>query len=127
VRELRMPSALGVPSIATSRAIAGYEQSGNQVYVHLAEGDARLELKPQSAAEPYVVGANGRIERWARDGSTLQFGVNAYVPLRFALANVAACRVDGDGSPLSGVTQGGITRYELKHNGIERVSITCAP
>ncbi|MGZ5118449.1 MAG: bifunctional glycoside hydrolase 114/ polysaccharide deacetylase family protein [Burkholderiales bacterium] len=127
VRELRMPSALGVPSIATSRAIAGYEQSGNQVYVHLAEGDARLELKPQSAAEPYVVEANGRIERWARDGSTLQFGVNAYVPLRFALANVAACRVDGDGSPLSGVTQGGITRYELKHNGIERVSITCAP
>jgi hypothetical protein len=127
VRELRVPAALGIPNIKASRAIAGYEHSGAQMYVHLAEGDARLKLEADVTAEPYLVDANGRIERWARDGSTLQFGLQAYVPLRFSLANVRGCVVDGDGTVLTGVAEGSVTRYELRQHGIERVAISCAP
>jgi hypothetical protein len=94
--------------------------------VHLTDGDAVVRFASQSAAQPYLVEANGRIESWQQDRSTMQFGLQAYVPLRFALANVSKCRVEGDGRPLSGVAQGAVTRYELKQNGIQRITVTCA-
>lgn len=126
LRELRVPSALGTPNIAASRGVAGYLPRGNEHYVHLADGDALLQLAAQVPAQPYLVEANGRVEGWKQDGPAIQFGLQAHVPLRFALANVSRCRVEGDGRPLSGVAQGGITRYELKLNGIQRISVTCA-
>lgn len=125
LRQVRVPAALGAPDLAASRAIAGYQPLGNDHYVHLADADALLQLAPKPAARPYLAEANGRLERWRQDGNTTQFGLTAHVPLRFSLANVAACRVEGDGRPLAGKAQGGITRYELKQNGIERISITC--
>ena len=126
LRELRVPGALGVPDIAASRGIAGYQAHGSDHYVHLAGSDAVLKLGPQRATGPYLVDANGRVEGWKQDGSNVQFGLKAHVPLRFSLANVAGCRVEGDGKPLAGVAQSGVTRYEMKQNGIERISITCA-
>jgi uncharacterized protein (TIGR01370 family) len=126
LRELRIPNALGVPDVASSRAVAGYQPRGDQVYVHLTDGDALLQTAPQVPTQPYLVEANGRITNWSQERSNMQFSLQAYVPLRFALANVSGCRVEGDGRPLTGVVQGGITRYELKQNGIERISISCA-
>jgi hypothetical protein len=130
LRQLRVPSSLGVPNVAASRGIAGYQARANDVYVHTAGSDAVLQLAPQVPAQPYLVEANGRLANWQQSGqqgrSSLQFGLQAHVPLRFSLANVSGCRVEGDGRPLSGVAQGGITRYELKQNGIERISVSCA-
>ena len=31
----------------------------------------------------------------------MQFGLQGYVPLHFALANISKCRVEGDGKPLA--------------------------
>jgi polysaccharide biosynthesis protein PelA len=126
LRELRMPSSLGVPDVAASRAISGYQRRASEIYVHTAAADALLKLAPQATAQPYVVDANGRIERWQQDGGTLRFSLQAHVPLRFSLANVSGCQVVGDAGALAGVAQGGITRYELKQNGIERISVSCA-
>ncbi|HEX2824787.1 MAG TPA: endo alpha-1,4 polygalactosaminidase [Burkholderiales bacterium] len=126
LRELRMPSSLGVPDVSASRAIAGFQRRANDIYVHTAAPDALLRLAPDAPSQPYLVEANGRVERWQHDGSTLRFGLQGYVPLRFSLANVSGCQVDGDAGPLAGVAQGGMTRYELKQNGIERISVSCA-
>jgi hypothetical protein len=138
LRELRVPSSLGVPNVAASRGVAGYQTRANDIYVHTAGADAVLQLAPQVPTQPYLVEANGRIANWQHGGqqggqqsgqparSSLQFGLQAHVPLRFSLANVSGCRVEGDGRPLAGVAQGGITRYELKQNGIERISVSCA-
>jgi hypothetical protein len=126
LRQLRIPSSLGVPNVAASRGIAGYQMRGNDIYVHAAGADAVLQLAPQVPAQPYLVEANGRIANWQQERSTMQFGLQAHVPLRFSLGNVSGCRVEGDGRPLAGVAQGGITRYELKQNGIERISVSCA-
>jgi hypothetical protein len=126
LRELRMPVSLGVPDIAASRAITGYRIHATDVYVHTAESDALLKVAPQVRAQPYVVEANGRLDKWQQDAGSMQFSLQAHVPLRFALANVSGCRVDGDARPLAGIAQGGITRYELKQNGIERISVSCA-
>jgi polysaccharide biosynthesis protein PelA len=126
LRELRVPSSMGVPDLSASRAIAGYQTRGTDTYVHTADSEAVLRLAPQVPAQPYLADANGRLSAWRRDGSTMQFSLQAHVPLRFSLANVAGCRVEGDGRPLTGVAQGGITRYELKQNGIERISVSCA-
>jgi hypothetical protein len=127
LRQLRVPASLGVPDMAASRAVAGYQRGTTDHYVHLADGaDALVRLAPQAPARPYLAEANGRVTAWSQDASTMQFGLQAHVPLRFALANVSGCRVQGDGRPLSGVAQGGLTRYELKQNGIDRISISCA-
>ncbi len=126
LRQLRIPAAMGLPDMAASRSIAGYQARGDQVYVHLTDSEAMLRIAPQVPTQPYLAEANGRITNWARSASAMQFGLQAHVPLRFALANVSGCRVEGDGRPLTGVVQGGITRYELKQNGIERIAISCA-
>ena len=126
LRELRAPAALGVPDMAGSRAVAGYQSRANENYIHLTDSDALLKLVPQAATQPYLVEANGRIGSWKQEGSSMQFSLQAHVPLRFSLANISGCRVEGDGRALTGVSQGGITRYELKQNGIERISISCA-
>jgi hypothetical protein len=126
LRELRMPASLGVPDVAASRSIAGYQSRANDYYVHTADGSALLKVAPQVPAQPYLVDANGRVENWQQDRGTMQFSLRAHVPLRFSLANVSGCRVEGDGRPLAGAAQGGITRYELKQNGIERISVSCA-
>jgi uncharacterized protein (TIGR01370 family) len=126
LRQLRVPNTLGVPDVSASQGIAGYSPRGNDLYVHMAGGEALLKLAPQVATQPYLVEANGRLANWRLEGSTTQFGLQAHVPLRFALANVSGCRVEGDGRPLQGAVQGGITRYELKQNGIDRISVTCA-
>jgi uncharacterized protein (TIGR01370 family) len=126
LRELRMPAALGVPNLASSSGLAGFASRANDIYVHMTGGSALVRVASQPAAQPYLVDANGRVENWQQDGRSLQFSLRAHVPLRFSLANVAGCRVQGDGRPLAGVAQGGITRYELKQNGIERLSVSCA-
>lgn len=127
LRELRAPAGLGVPSVADSRGIAGYQPRGStDNYIHLTGSDALVKLVPQAATQPYLVEANGRIGSWKQDRSTIEFSLQAHVPLRFSLANISGCRVEGDGRALTGVSQGGTTRYELKQNGIERISISCA-
>jgi hypothetical protein len=112
--------------MSASRGIAGYSAARNDRYVHLADGEARLRLVAKDAGAPYVADANARIEDWSQEGPTTRFALRGHVPLKFSLANVSRCRVEADGRPLSGAVSGAVTRYELKQNGIERLSITCA-
>ena len=126
LRQVRVPAALGTPDLGASSGVTGFQTRGNERYVHLADGNAVIRFGTTPPAQSYVVDANGRIERFERKGGSAQFALRAHVPLRFSLANVSGCRVEGDGKPLAGTTQGGVTRYELKQNAIERLSITCA-
>jgi hypothetical protein len=126
LRQVRVPAALGTPDLAASTGVTGFQTRGSERYVHLADGNAVIRFGTTPPTQPYVVDANGRIERFERKGGSAQFSLRAHVPLRFSLANVSGCRVQGDGKPLAGTTQSGVTRYELKQNAIERLSITCA-
>lgn len=126
LRQVRVPAALGMPDLAASSGVAGFVTRGSERYVHLAGGEAVIRFAQKQPTEPYVVDANGRIERFERSGRSAQFTLRAHVPLRFSLANVAGCRVEGDGRRLAGATAGGVTRYQLKQNAIDRLSITCA-
>ena len=94
-------------------------------YIAVYDGEARLRFTNEASRAPYLVDANARIEKWQRDGSSMQFALNGYTPVRFSLANAGACRVQADGKPVAGHVQGGITRYELKQNG-GTISATCA-
>lgn len=42
------------------------------------------------------------------------------------IANDSQCHDGGDGRSLIGATPGSVTRYELKQNAIERLSVNCA-
>ena len=126
LRQVRVPAALGMPDLAASRGVAGFQTRGNERYVHLAGGEAVIQFGQKPPTQPYLVDANGRIERFERSGRNTQFGLRSHVPLRFSLANVSGCRVTGDGRPLAGATSGGVTRYELKQNAIDRLTVTCA-
>jgi hypothetical protein len=92
--------------------------------VHLAGGEARIKFGGDAARTPYLVDANGRIEKFQRDGSAMQFTMTSHTPARFSVANASGCRVQANGRPVSGIGQGGTTRYELKENG-GTISATC--
>ncbi|HYC46731.1 MAG TPA: bifunctional glycoside hydrolase 114/ polysaccharide deacetylase family protein [Burkholderiales bacterium] len=126
LRQLRAPASLGLPDFQASPGVAGVASHGAENYIHLADGRAVLRFTQQAPSQPYLVEANGRVERMQRTGRSAELALRGHMPLRFSLANVAGCRVEGDGRPLSGATQGSVTRYELKQNAIERLSITCA-
>ncbi|HEV7799759.1 MAG TPA: bifunctional glycoside hydrolase 114/ polysaccharide deacetylase family protein [Burkholderiales bacterium] len=127
LRELRVPAALGMPDISQSVGISGFEDHGDDRYVHMAGSDALLRTGSQEASQPYLVEANGRLSAWHRDGAESGFDLSAYVPLHFSMANVAGCSVQGNGKPLSGTAVGGITSYDLKTDRTERISISCSP
>jgi hypothetical protein len=126
LREVRVPASLGMPDLAASRGVTGFQTRGIERYIHLAGSQATIRFGQKPPTQPYVVDANGRIERFERSAGSMRFTLRAYVPLRFTLANVSGCRVEGDGRALAGKSQGGVTLYELKQNAIERLSITCA-
>ena len=127
VRELRAPAALGVPHMAESVAIAGFQPRGAELYVHLVAGDALLRFTHAPQREPRLVEANGHLENWRREGSGIQFALRGHAPLRFALANVSGCRVESAGTALNATTKGDTAHYALAQHGIDRISITCPP
>lgn len=130
LRELRAPAALGQPDLGASRAVAGFNRHGGNLYLHLADSEAEVRFRPTAAPAPYLVSANARVERLTRtsaaDGSTLGLTLRGQVPLKFALALDARCSVRADGHPLSAVSKGnGVGHFSLRNHAIEELRVHC--
>ena len=69
--------------------------------------------------------ATGRVVPIAPASAQAQLTPGAKL-LRGAAENSSLCRADRDGIPLIRANQSGVTRYGLKQNASERLSITCA-
>ena len=103
LRELRMPKSLGIPDIARSQGIAGYDDSPNgRLYVHMdGQPSVHLAVRRAPAKAPYVVSANAPIAAVSATATSFTARVHGYVPVQLRLANVRTCRVELNGHPAS--------------------------
>lgn len=103
LRELRMPKSLGMPAMARSQGIAGYDDSPNgRLYVHMdGQPSVRLALRHTPTRTPYIVSANAPIAAVAATATAFTARVHGHVPVRLRLANIGACRVALNGHPAS--------------------------
>jgi uncharacterized protein (TIGR01370 family) len=80
-----------------------------------------VEFMRRALALP-AIPASRRSERLQPDGTLAQSAAPALAPAE----DVSVCPHNIGGRPLTGASQGGVTRYGLKKNASERPSITCA-
>lgn len=108
LRTLRLPTALGTPSMTGSHGVAGWRSGPEGTYVHLTGPSARLRTQPPQPAEtqggelPYLHDANARLTQWTpgADGRSLAFTLTGHNPVEFSMAGVEGCQVQANNQPL---------------------------
>jgi hypothetical protein len=130
LRQLRAPLALGQPVVETGGALAGFNRRGDSQYLHVADGEARINFRKSAAALPYLVSANARVARLqsaaAADGKTMTLALSGQVPLKFALALDARCTVRADGQALRADSKAkGVSHFSARKHAIDELRIHC--
>jgi hypothetical protein len=130
LRQIRLPLAAGVPDLAASTGIAGWNVANDARYVHLAGPDARLALgAAPDAPQPRVDNANGRITAFARTTDGFTATIDGHVPIAFDAADVETCEVrvnDAHGARDPDDNRGGPQRQDrlavIRRGASERLS-----
>lgn len=126
LRELRIPAAAGLPQPSLSQGLAGYSAIHGEHHLHLAADEAELVFGGAADSAPYLVDANGRVERAERSAGAWQLRLNSHVPLSLTLHHAPDCRVSAGGKPLAATrAAGGIHHYSIAHDGTETFSVAC--
>ncbi|AOY00817.1 bifunctional glycoside hydrolase 114/ polysaccharide deacetylase family protein [Jeongeupia sp. USM3] len=125
LRTVRIPAGLGYPDLAASRNIAGFADHGDERYVHLADDDAYLALRPAPPATPYLVDASGVLGRWRAQPGRLDFTLDSTRPLTFALANAARCTVRADNHVVAPKREAAVQRYTLNRHAAQ-IDVRCS-
>ncbi len=125
-QEIRIPLSVGYPDLSRSRNIAGYDDFGNQRYVHLGPGgNAALYLQDSPPHEPYLRSANGVVRALTRAPGQLTLTLRAQVPLDFTLGNAARCRTQVDHQ----IRHGGREPHDAVHFALKahraRIDVSC--
>lgn len=125
LRTLRLPAPLGLPVIARSSGVAGYREGAEGPYVHLGQPDAELSLGTP-ASQPRLVSANARIAAYERNETTQRWTLEGDVPIEFALADAADCRVQAAGRELQAIRrQGSLAHYRLSAHAARPLEAIC--
>lgn len=94
IRQVRLPLAAGVPDLAASTAIAGWNVANDARYLHLAAPNARLVMgAAPDAPQPRIDNANGRIVAFARTTDGFDATIGGHVPVSFEAADVETCEI----------------------------------
>ncbi|MDO8988994.1 MAG: bifunctional glycoside hydrolase 114/ polysaccharide deacetylase family protein [Sideroxyarcus sp.] len=130
LHQLRAPLALGQPVVEAGGALAGFNRRGDSQYLHVADGEARINFRKSVAAPPYLVSANARVARLesaaAADGKNMTLALSGQVPLKFALALGARCSVRADGQALrADSTTKGVSHFSARKHAIDELRIHC--
>jgi len=95
---------------------------GDRWLIQPAEFMRRALALPALAPMP----VSGRDERLQPHGAQAQSAVRAHAPQSLPPEQLSVCHQDTGGKPPTSAIQGGVSRYGLKKNASERLSITCA-
>lgn len=126
LRTLRLPVALGQPDLARSRAVAGYRDSDEGRYVHLADASAELVAALRSDTPPRLVSANARIAGYSAEGGVQRWTLEGQVPLEFTLADAGACQIRVAGRELQAVRrQATLSHYALPAHAARPLEAIC--
>jgi hypothetical protein len=126
LRTLRLPLSMGVPDVAKSESVAGFVSYQDQAYVHLSNDSAEVALSDAASDTVRLVSANGRIEGFERVPNGYRWQLNAYVPLKFTLANAQACQVRAGGRLLSPKRRAnGLSFFEIQDHVARPLEAIC--
>ena len=126
LRTLRLPANMGVPNLALSQAVAGFANHKGDLYVHLSDDSADLVLGGATTSAVRLVSANGRIEGFERVPGGYRWQLNAYVPLKFILANAQTCQVRVGGRLLTAKRRvDGLSFFEIQDHVARPLEAIC--
>ncbi len=126
LRTLRVPSAMGVPNLEQSKAVAGYRTGPNGTYVHLSGSQSELVLRSSEGTGPVLVSANARIASFEAKSDRILWDLTGHVPLKFTLANVGDCRISVGGKELLPVSRvNNFSHYQLKDHAARPLEAIC--
>jgi hypothetical protein len=98
LREMRIPKALGFPNLVESASVSGFNDHGDNRYLHLAPGDsARVQLQSTVPKIPYLIAAGGYLDSLKREAHGLRLTLTGHTPFTVRLGNTAGCRIENNG------------------------------
>ena len=127
IRELRSPRKLGYPDLKNSKNIIGYDFHGKDLYVHLGPNtQSYLQYQAKPPTQPYLVNANGFVEKFSRNNQGFKLQLKSYMKLNLTLANMSDCKLTEDDKTITGKRQpSGNLSYNLKTKGSHAFTVTC--
>lgn len=126
LRTLRLPAIMGAPNLALSQAVAGFANQQGDVYAHLSDDSADLVLGGVATSAVRLVSANGRVEGFEPVPGGYRWQLNAYVPLKFTLANAQACQVRVGGRLLAAKRRvDGLSFFEIQDHVARPLEAIC--
>jgi len=94
LRQMRIPQSLGYPEIRNESGVAGYNDHGDERYIHLKPGGAsRIRLTRQTPERPYLVSAGAYLESFNYKAGKLGVVVQGYTPFQLKIGHAKGCRV----------------------------------
>ncbi|MEA5115526.1 MAG: bifunctional glycoside hydrolase 114/ polysaccharide deacetylase family protein [Geobacteraceae bacterium] len=116
LREMRIPSGLGFPSLGTGVNIAGFNEHNGERYVHLGpSGTAQVKLRKKMDDKPYVSRVNGTLKKFVRNGRGMSFTLTGMTAMELVLENAGQCTVfSGNRALVPASAKNGRKTYRLK-------------
>ncbi|MBX2880257.1 MAG: endo alpha-1,4 polygalactosaminidase, partial [Granulosicoccus sp.] len=103
IQSLRILSDQHWPDLRQSKYLSGARQLHDGIYLHTLGDDSVLfNLTDQKPAGRYLVAANGRVQYWRSEGSSVRFRVSGHVPLELELNGTEGCSIFSKGSVIRG-------------------------
>lgn len=124
VRSIRLPKALGFPVINKSN-IAGWEYGPDGKYLTLVSPRTRLVLSPKSSNQVRLANANAPLTTWVKNGKTIKWGFNSYVPFKLEIANGAHCKVNSNNPLIASFTTKNRLVLQSEHAGQFEGQLVC--
>jgi len=119
VRELHWPST-STPDLRASTGVTGYSAGPDGIYIHIADGAARVsfnpsagrEAVPTSGAWPYITEANGFVRNFRREPNGMSFEFGGYYQPFVRLAGAQSCSVSVAGRRVATRREGDTVRFD---------------
>ncbi len=98
LRQLRIPKKLGYPNLAGSDNVAGFNDHGDNRYLHMQSGGAaRFQLQQTVPGSPYLIAAGGYLDSLERGAHGIRLSLTGHTPFIVRIGNVSGCRLIKDG------------------------------
>lgn len=127
LRQLRLPAALGVPDLARSSGLAGYNEHLDQRYLHTGAAEAELVLDKAARKTLRLVSANAPLRAMERSDHGLRLEFAPHVALQVEVEHAARCTFSAAGKPLTARKSGSRPhlRYALDHHAAAPIEALC--
>jgi hypothetical protein len=127
LRSLRLPAAVPLPDLESSRGIAGYTADSGDRYVHLHTDSVSWVASPGApTSRPLLVSANARVTDVQHASTGVRWSLSGHVPLQFTLKNVQDCDVRLGNRKLTPHRQdGSFSHFELTEHVAPSLEALC--